>query len=97
MIAFSRPSVAISCMPTQMPRNGTPLPITRSSSTSTMPVTAIEPGAAIGEGADAGQHDAIGRAHHLGVGGDDDRRRRRRASRAARSNALAAERRLPEP
>ncbi len=31
-----------------------------------------EAGAAVGEGADAGQDDALGREHDVGVGGDDD-------------------------
>ena len=42
-VPFSRPRLAMSCMPTQMPRNGTPAPITRSSSVSRMPVTASNP------------------------------------------------------
>ena len=52
--------------------------------------------AAVAEGADARQHQPVGPAHHLGIGGDDDLLRRP-GSAAARSNAFAAERRLPEP
>ena len=48
----------------------------------------VEPGAAVGEGADARQHDAVGREHRVGIAGDDDRHRRRPASRAARSKRL---------
>ena len=40
---YSRPRSAMSCMPTQMPRNGRPLPRTVSSSASTMPGTASRP------------------------------------------------------
>ena len=50
----------MSCMPTQMPRNGRPRAITVSSSVSTMPGIAAEAAAAIGECADAGQHDTLG-------------------------------------
>ena len=68
----SRPTVAINCIPTQTPRNGT-LPLwARSSSTSTMPVAASRPPAAIGEGADAGQDDTVGFAHDLSVAADND-------------------------
>ena len=57
----------------------------------------IEAAPAVGEGADARKHDAIGRTDLR-----PDRRSPRSArhgslSRAARSNALAAECRLPEP
>ena len=38
-----------------------------------MPGDRIEPGLAIGKGADAGQHDAVGTAHALGIGGDFNR------------------------
>ena len=58
---------------------------------------AVQPGAAIGEGADARQHDAVGRGHLVGIGGHHAHARCVPASRAARSKALAAERRLPEP
>ena len=56
-----------------------------------MPGRRVEAGAAIGEGADPRQHDALGRRHRRRIGGD----RRHRAPAAA--SALAAERRLPEP
>ena len=64
---FSRPRSDISCMPTQMPRNGRALAIATSSTASPMPATACEAGAAIGIGADAGQHDAVGGAHPFGI------------------------------
>ena len=56
----------------------------------------FEPTAAIGEGADAGQHDAVGPRHRFGspvtlISAVKP------ASRAARSKALCAECRLPEP
>ena len=41
--SYSRPRSAINCMPTQMPRNGRPLPRTVCSSASTMPGTASRP------------------------------------------------------
>ena len=40
---YSRPRSAMSCMPTQMPRNGRPCAITLSLSASTMPGTASRP------------------------------------------------------
>ena len=61
-----------------------------------MPGSASKPALAIGEGADARQHDAIGPAHLVRIGGDRDGPPAP-ASATARSNALAAERRLPEP
>ncbi len=42
-----------------------------------------EPALAIGEGADAGQHDAVGRGHHLGVAGHLDVGRKPRLARRA--------------
>ena len=69
---FSSPRSDISCMPTQMPRNGRALAIATSSTASPMPGHRIEAGAAIGIGADAGQHDAVGGAHAFGVGGQLD-------------------------
>ena len=59
-------------MPTQMPRNGRALAMATSSTASTMPGNGVEPGAAIGIGADARQHDAVGGAHAIGVGGQLD-------------------------
>ena len=56
----------------------------------------VEPAPAIGEGADARQHDAIRAPHRIGIVADDDLFAAA-ASRAARSNAFAAECRLPEP
>ena len=56
----------------------------------------VEPAPAIGESADARQHDAIGAPDRVGIGvtmiGWASP-----SSRAARSNAFAAECRLPEP
>ena len=94
---YSTPRVAMSCMPTQMPRNGLPRSITSRCSDLDHARHAVEAGAAVGEGADARQHDAVGRGDLARVGGDQHARRRVPASRAARSKALAAERRLPEP
>ncbi len=71
--SYSRPRSARSCMPTQMPKNGRPLRRTASSSASTMPATAVEPAPAIGKGADARQHHAIGARHHGRIVGHDDR------------------------
>ena len=44
----------------------------------------VEPAPAVGEGADARQHDAVGAAHRVGIAGDHDRLRRAR-SRARRA------------
>ena len=87
----------MSCMPTQMPRNGRPLPRTAVLQRLAHAGHGVEAALAVGEGADARQHDAVG-------GGDDVAGRRvtmisasASLSRAARSNALAAECRLPDP
>ena len=47
-----------------MPRKGLPRARTASSSASIMPGMLGEPLLAVGESADAGQHDALGRQHH---------------------------------
>ena len=52
---------AMSCMPTQMPRNGPALAANRSVQRLDHAGQAVEARAAIGEGADARQHDALGR------------------------------------
>ncbi len=56
----------------------------------------VEPAPAVGEGADARQHDVVGRENVLGPRRDLDLAGEP-ASRAARSNAFCAECRLPEP
>ncbi len=71
--SYSRPRSAISCMPTQMPRNGRPLPRTRFLERLDHARHRIEPAPAIGEGADAGQHHAVGAAHRVGIAGHHDR------------------------
>ena len=58
---------------------------------------AVEAGAAVGEGADARQHDAVGRRPRRAGSTSPARDRPRPLSRAARSKAFAAERRLPDP
>ena len=57
----------------------------------------VETAPAIGEGADAGQHHPVGRRHDRRIVRHHDRLSQAGISRAARSNALAAECRLPEP
>ena len=52
------------------------------------PARAVEAGAAVGEGADARQHDAVGRGDLARVGGDERRARPAPLSRAARSKRL---------
>ena len=95
--SYSRPRSAISCMPTQMPKNGRPLRRTVSLERFDHAGDGIEAAAAIGERADAGQHHAIGARDRVGIAGDHDRLAPCRLSRAARSKAFAAECRLPEP
>ena len=56
----SSPRVAINCMPTQMPRNGRPRRRTASVERLHHAGHGVEAAAAIGEGADAGQHDVLG-------------------------------------
>ena len=73
----STPTLAISCMPTQMPRNGRACFSATSSSASTMPGNAVEPALAIRERADARQHDAVRLAHRVGIGGHDHARANR--------------------
>ena len=59
--ACSSPRSAISCMPTQMPRNGVPASVAVSIAVAHAGHGGQARGA-IGEGALAGQHDAVGRA-----------------------------------
>ena len=98
-VSNSRPRSAISCMPTQMPRNGRPRAITASLQRRLRArARAASPRAAIGEGADARQHDAVGRGDLARASlVTSDVPSAMPVSRAARSKALAAERRLPEP
>ena len=67
VVTCSLPRVAINCMPTQMPKNGRALLAHRFRHRFQHAIERIEPPAAIGEGADAGQHDAIGAKHRLGI------------------------------
>ncbi len=83
VVTCSLPRVAINCMPTQMPKNGRAFLRTASVIASTMPSTRIEPPAAIGEGADAGQHDAVGAIGHFGIAGYHDLLRILHAARGA--------------
>ena len=56
-----------------------------------------KPAPAIGKGADPGQHHAVGAGDVSGALVTLDFGGNRRSPAAARSNAFAAERRLPEP
>jgi hypothetical protein len=93
--SYSRPRSAISCMPTQMPRNGRPRWRTLVERLDHA-VDRVEAMAAIGEGADPGSTTRSARRTASGslvttIACANP------CSRAARSNALAAECRLPEP
>ena len=97
-VSNSRPRSAISCMPTQMPRNGRPRADHRLAERRLEAGHRGEAAPAIGEGADARAARCARRAAtSSGRAGHDDVGRRCRSRAAARSNALAAERRLPEP
>ena len=63
----SRPRAAISCMPTQMPRNGAPA-LDADVHGFGQAVDGGEAGGAVGKGALAGQDDSLGPRHHLRVG-----------------------------
>ena len=94
--SYSSPRSAMSCMPTQMPRNGRPRLWTRSLSASIMPSMASRPRRQSAKAPTPGSTMRSARATASGllvttigcVTPD---------SRAARSNALAAECRLPDP
>ena len=58
--SYSRPRVAMSCMPTQMPRNGRPRRAHALFERFDHARHGVEAAPAIGEGADAGQHDVLG-------------------------------------
>ena len=55
-------------MPTQMPRNGRPRRAHRLLERSDHAGNGVEPATAIGESADAGQHDMLGAGDRLGIG-----------------------------
>ena len=82
--SYSRPRSAISCMPTQMPRNGRPFWRTVSFSASTMPGTASSPRRQSAKAPTPGSTTRSARAHLLGIVGHQDRLivRRTRAPRA---------------
>ena len=82
-------------MPTQMPRNGRPRADHRLAERVFQTGHGGEAAPAIGEGADAGQDDAVGAATSRGGWSPDHGGMP--LSAAARSKAFAAERRLPEP
>ncbi len=71
-ISCSSPRVAINCMPTQMPRNGRPRLRTALLERLDHAGDRVEPASAIGEGADARQHDMVGARDVLGSRGDHD-------------------------
>ena len=73
VVSYSRPRLAMSCMPTQMPRNGRPLPRTASVSASTMPGTASSPRRQSAKAPTPGSTMRSAFATALRVGGDDDR------------------------
>ena len=60
-------------MPTQMPRNGPPVAAHRLVERLDHAGHRVEPAPAVREGADAGQHHAVGAAHRVGIAGDQDR------------------------
>jgi hypothetical protein len=69
---FSNPRVDISCMPTQMPRNGLALSSTAWRNARVHSVDRIEPGAAIGVGADTGKHHTVGLSDMIRIGTERD-------------------------
>ena len=71
--SYSRPRSAISCMPTQMPKNGRPLLRTASSSASTMPSTASRPRRQSAKAPTPGSTTRSARATHGRVVGHHDR------------------------
>ena len=92
---YSTPRVAMSCMPTQMPRKGLPRDH-RALQGIDHARHAIEAGPAVGEGADARQYDAIGVGHFARARRHQHAVIHARLARGA-SKAFAAERRLPDP
>jgi hypothetical protein len=70
---FSNPREDISCMPTQMPKNGRAVVDDRLAfNASTIPSIGIEPGAAIGIGADTGKHHTVGLSDMICIGTERD-------------------------
>jgi hypothetical protein len=92
----SRPTLAISCMPTQMPRKGRPASRTTRVSASTMPGTSYRPRRQSAKAPTPGRTMRSARATSAGSA-ETRTAVPGAASPAARSSALAAERRLPEP
>ena len=68
LTSCSSPREAMSCMPTQMPRNGLALRDDLLFERLPQARNGHQPVAAILEGADTGQHDAFGPAQRLGIG-----------------------------
>ncbi len=95
--SYSRPRSAISCMPTQMPKNGRPCTRTRLVQRFTMPLSASSPRRQSAKAPTPGSTTRSARYNDIGIAGHDDRLVDAASARAARSNALAAECRLPEP
>ena len=71
--SYSRPRSAMSCMPTQIPRNGRARTAHAVVERLDHAADGVEPAPAIGEGADAGQHHAIGAPDLLRIGRHHDR------------------------
>ena len=89
VVSYSRPRLAISCMPTQMPRNGRPL--RRTASVKRLDHAGHARRGRARQSANAPTPGSTMRSaarDRVGIGGDDDRPRRAPASRAARSKAL---------
>ncbi len=74
VVSNSRPREARSCMPTQMPRNGRLLAVHRLFERCDHAGNGLQSALAIGVGAYARQHDAVGCAHVLGLRADQDLR-----------------------
>ena len=96
LVSNSRPRSAISCMPTQMPRNGLPPWITCASSASIMPGTAVRPRLQSAKAPTPGSTIWLAVAS-TAASAVTVTSASMPLSRADRSKALAAERRLPEP
>ena len=62
MVSYSRPRVAMSCMPTQMPKKGRPRSAHSLGHGLDQAGDGVEAAPAIGEGADTRQDDAVGPA-----------------------------------
>ncbi|MFK4652692.1 hypothetical protein ABIF97_002626 [Bradyrhizobium japonicum] len=77
------PRLAISCMPTQIPKEGPRLDAHRFGDRLDHAVDGIEPAPAIGEGADARQHQTVGAVGLIRIAGDEDLLRNLQAARGA--------------